>query len=74
MNCEFRQVLPSEYKLFQTADLLCTLTLIEQKLRDGKKLSWSEKNFFKSEGSLRKTFLKALCRIKLGVKKLKINY
>lgn len=30
----FRKVMPSEYKLFQAADLLCTLELVELKLKD----------------------------------------
>ena len=31
-NVEFKRVLPSEYRLFQVADLICTLKLAELKL------------------------------------------
>ena len=34
-NVEFRKVLPSEYKLFQVADMLCTFELINNKLEKG---------------------------------------
>jgi len=39
-------VRPSRYRLFQLADLICTLHLIELKLRAGIKLSHSENQFF----------------------------
>ena len=39
-------VKPSRYRLFQLADLICTLHLIELKLRAGVKLSCSENQFF----------------------------
>ena len=39
-------VRPSRYRLFQLADLICTLHLIELKLRAGVKLSSSEHQFF----------------------------
>ena len=39
-------VRPSRYRLFQLADLICTLHLIELKLRAGVKLSRSENQFF----------------------------
>ena len=64
-GCEFRQVLPADYKLFQTADLICTLTLLKTKLERGKKLTNSEQIFFGSIGQLRKTFLKYFEKIKL---------
>lgn len=65
IDCEFRQVLPTDYKLFQTADLVCTLTLIKNKLAIGKNLTKSEQIFFGSVGKLRKTFLKYFEKIKL---------
>lgn len=66
IDCEFRQVLPSDYKLFQTADLICTLALIKTKLERGKKFTNSEEIFFGSAGKLRKTFLKYFEKIELG--------
>ncbi len=69
MECEFRQVSPSDYKLFQTADLLCTLTLIKTKIENHKKFTKSEELFFGSPGKIRKTYLKYLDKIRLGAKK-----
>ena len=44
---EFTQdVKPSRYRLFQVADLICTLHLIELKLKSGLQLSRSENQFF----------------------------
>ena len=54
---EFRKVLPSQYKLFQVADLLCTLQLIKLK-SEMKMLSKSEKLFFGSYRDLKKNYLK----------------
>ena len=46
-NVEFANaVKPSRYRLFQLADLICTLHLVELKLRAGVKLSHSENQFF----------------------------
>ncbi|MBR2801833.1 MAG: DUF3800 domain-containing protein [Erysipelotrichaceae bacterium] len=58
---DVRKVLPIDYKLFQTADLICTLTLLEQKCTDHR-LSRSELLLFHNERSLRKDFLKPLKR------------
>ena len=63
-NCYFKKVHPSKYKLFQTADLLCTLTLLKVKLKQGQELTKSEKLFFGSVGKLKKTYLKYLDKIK----------
>lgn len=54
IECDFRQVSPSDYKLFQTADLICTLSMIKSKLEKGKKLTNSEQIFFGSVGKLKK--------------------
>ena len=46
-SVEFAQkVEPRNYKLFQVADLICTVTLIEQKLLSGDHMSESEHRFF----------------------------
>lgn len=44
-NAVFRKVMPSEYKLFQVADLLCSLTLVKLKLENNT-FSKSEMIFF----------------------------
>ena len=43
---EFRKVLPKDYKLFQVADLVCTLELVRLKIADGS-YSHSEELFFR---------------------------
>lgn len=58
-NAEFRRVFPSDYRLFQIADLVCTLQLLE--LKDKKhELTNAEKLFFTDERTLRKNYLKVL--------------
>ena len=56
---ETRKITPSNYKLFQAADLICTLTLLEKKIESGE-LSKSEKLIFHSKKALKKDFLKAI--------------
>ena len=56
-NVEFRRVLPSEYSLFQVADLICTIKLAELKL-EKHMLSKSEKFFFEDVSTLKKNYLK----------------
>ena len=56
---EMRKVMPNDYKLFQVADLICTLELMEQKMRD-KDLSRSEQLLFHSKRDLKKDFLKGI--------------
>ncbi|MCQ2050340.1 MAG: DUF3800 domain-containing protein [Candidatus Saccharibacteria bacterium] len=51
-----RKVLPKDYKLFQVADLICTLQLLSLKCESGE-LSKSEQLIFHSKRELRKTFL-----------------
>ena len=58
-NVEFRKVFPSDYRLFQIADLACTLKLIELKLENSS-LSKSEKLFFIDDRTLKKNYLKPL--------------
>ena len=52
-NPIFRRVMPAEYKLFQVADLLCTLELVRLKMEDGL-FSKSEATFFGSIRDLKK--------------------
>jgi len=58
-NVEFRKVIPSDYRLFQIADLVCTLQLLELKC-DKHLLSNSEKQFFESDRILKKNYIKPL--------------
>ena len=56
-HVEFRRVLPSSYRLFQVADLICTIELINHK-REAKNLSNSEIHFFNNERTLYKNYIK----------------
>lgn len=58
-NVEFRKVIPSDYRLFQVADLVCTLQLLELKY-ENHILSNSEKRFFENDRTLKKNYLKPL--------------
>lgn len=58
-NVEFRKVFPSEYKLFQVADLCCSFKLLRLKL-DNSEISNSEKQFFGNNKNLKKNYLKAI--------------
>ena len=58
-NVGFRKVFPSEYRLFQVADLICTLKLVELKL-ENHSLSKSERIFFSDERTLKKNYLKPI--------------
>lgn len=58
-NVEFRKVIPSDYRLFQIADLVCTLQLLELKC-DNHLLSNSEKRFFENDRTLKKNYIKPL--------------
>ena len=63
-NVEFRKVLPADYRLFQVADLICTLKLSELKMTNHL-LSKSEIYFFNDQRTLRKNYLKPLARKEL---------
>ena len=58
---DVRKVIPNEYRLFQVADLICTLELLKAKIEHGK-LSNSEERIFHSKRDLKKDFLKGLCK------------
>ena len=58
-NYVVRKVLPSDYKLFQVADMLCTLELLKYKIEHFE-LTRSEKLIFHSKAQLRKDFLKSI--------------
>ncbi len=58
-NVEFRKIKPSNYRLFQVADLICSLRWLEIKLQI-KNLSKAELRFFEGERNLMKRYLKPL--------------
>lgn len=60
-NPIFRKVMPIDYKLFQVADLFCSLELVKLKLQNNQ-YSKSEKNFFGHVGDLKKNYLKPLSK------------
>ena len=55
-----RKIAPSEYRLSQTADMVCTLELMREKSENGAGMSKSELIFFESRRRLSKVFLKTL--------------
>ncbi len=61
VNAEIRNVKPSDYYLFQVADMICTLELLNSKIRDGV-LSKSEVMFFKNQRTLKKNYIKPMER------------
>lgn len=63
-NVEFRKVMPADYRLFQVADLICTLKLTELKM-ENHQLSKSEVFFFNDERTLKKNYLKPLSKKEL---------
>ena len=58
-NVEFRKIAPANYKLFQAADMICTLELLRLKAVR-KMLSKSEIAFFTSAKNLNKAYLRAI--------------
>ena len=54
-NVEFRKVTPAQYRLFQVADLICTLEHIKAKIDIGQ-FSNSEEEFFSSRQLFKKDF------------------
>ena len=58
-NAEFRKVVPADYRLFQVADLICTMKLICLK-EEIHALSKSESSFFGSLRDLHKNYIKPL--------------
>lgn len=58
LDAKMRHVTPSDYRLFQAADMACTLELLDLKYRN-KSLSTSEIEFFRGERNLHKNNLKA---------------
>ena len=57
-------MLPKEYKLFQVADLICTLELIKNKIEE-QSLSKSETLIFHNKNEFKKDFIKRLWEKKI---------
>ena len=58
---EFAQMVrPERYKLFQVADFVCTVKLVEEKLRHGIPMTESESRFFGGPRAFRRNILKPL--------------
>lgn len=55
LEADIRKVTPSDYSLFQAADMLCTLELAKAKI-EYSELSKSEKEFFNGERNLKKNY------------------
>ena len=58
-NYDIRRVISSDYRLFQVADLICTLELLRIKTERGQ-LSNSEEKIFHSKRELKRDFLKGI--------------
>ena len=58
-NASFKKAFPSNYRLFQIADLLCTFELIRIK-SENKSLSKHELFFFGKESDLRRNYIKKI--------------
>ncbi len=63
-NVEFKKVRPVDYKLFQVADLVCTMELLSIKGRQNA-FSRSEMEFFHSIRDFTKNYMKALLKKKI---------
>ncbi len=61
----YKKVSPKDYKLFQVADLICTLKLLDLKCEHGD-LSKSEQLIFHSKRELRKQFIKPILKKRFG--------
>lgn len=63
-NVEMRKVKPADYKLFQVADLVCTMEMIHDKeVRNG--MTRSELDFFDGRQSFKKNYYKKIAKKKL---------
>ena len=58
---EFRKVKPSDYRLFQVADMICTFELLKLKIQNHS-FSKSEQIFFGSVNDLKRNYLKIVKR------------
>ena len=63
-HVEFRKVRPVDYKLFQVADLICSLELLEEKAASSR-LSRSEMDFFDNVRAFKKNYYRPLQKKRL---------
>ena len=63
-DVEFRRVLPCDYRLFQCADLFCTLELLREKKARSRRFSHSEEIFFGNWQTLRKDYLRKIDKLR----------
>jgi hypothetical protein len=63
-HVEFRKVKPVDYKLFQVADLICTIELLAEKANTGN-FSASELEFFGNIRNFKKNYLKYIRKKRL---------
>lgn len=56
-SSEYKKVLPKDYKLFQVADLICTMQLISLKVEKGL-FSNSEMKFFGNQRDMKRNYLR----------------
>lgn len=61
-HVEFRKVLPKDYKLFQAADMICTMELLSLKLKN-EGLSKSELTFFGNTRDLKRNYLRQIKKL-----------
>lgn len=61
-NIEVRKVSPADYKLFQVADLICTLELTEEKISMGM-FSNTEKEFFLSPREFKREYWRKIIKL-----------
>ena len=60
-DAEFRKVFPAQYRLFQIADLICTMELAARKAETNQ-LSKSEQAFFGTPRDMKKNYFKPIFR------------
>ncbi len=56
---EVRKVMPNEYKLFQVADLICTVELLNRKMQ-AQEFTRSEELIFHTKRDFKKDFLRGI--------------
>lgn len=60
-DVEFKKVMPKDYKLFQVADMVCSLTLVDLKIH-ADMFSKSEDLFFGNKSNFRKNYMKQIVK------------
>lgn len=63
-SVETKKVMPSDYRIFQVADFICTMKLVELKI-ENHAMSVQEQRFFGGEDGIKKKYLKDLRKYEL---------